>query len=63
MNEKYIFIHGIEKNFVSRGVKAGGIKRGIPQIGNVKKKKRPREREKGKRERDYIFCGIHEVRH
>lgn len=51
MNGKYIFIHGIEKNFVSRGVKAGGIKRGIPQIGNVQKKKAKGKRKGQARER------------
>lgn len=70
MNEKHISTHGGGmggKNFVSRCVKADGIKRGIPQMGNVERKKR--EREKGEREseregeRDYILRGIHEVRH
>lgn len=57
MNEKYIFIHGIEKNFVSRGVKAGGIKRGIPQIGNVKKKK-GRGKEKRASAREITFSVV-----
>lgn len=51
MNEKYIFVHGMEKNFVSRCVKAGGIKRGIPQMGNIKEKKAEGKKKGQARER------------
>lgn len=47
---KDIFPHMVVKmgkNFVSRCLKAGGIKRGVPQIGNIKKK-RAEGRRKGR---------------
>lgn len=45
------------KNFVSRCVKAGGIKRGIPQMGNVKKKK-AEGKEKRASAKEITFCVV-----
>lgn len=65
MNEKHISTHGgwNGEKFCIALRKSGRNKTRHTSDGERKEKKGRGEREKGKRERDYILRGIHEVGH